>query len=189
MSFSDLSSNKIKNPRTMVSKGSGRRRSSVKDKTSNGSIKNFFDKKEKPESIDKEESSDKVESLVTPDGSSPSKTSDYGSESSRSTTPTDATNSQVEKDGEESPHLIEEDENNKGADNTEESKMKREIDDGGNGEEEDDQGANLFGSSLNAEEVEDKAGVSAAVMSGLLSADVKDEEERIAAETARGAIS
>merc|ERR1711915_532375 len=47
------------------------------------------------------------------------------------------------------------------------------------------QGADLFNMSVDAEEIDDKAGVQAAIMSGLLSAEVKDEEERIAAETAR----
>merc|ERR1719312_1790913 len=52
-------------------------------------------------------------------------------------------------------------------------------------DEEDDQGADLFNATADAEDIDDKAGVKAAVMSGLLSAGVKDEEDRMAEETAR----
>merc|ERR1712240_772237 len=52
-------------------------------------------------------------------------------------------------------------------------------------EEDEDQGADLFNATADAEDIDDKASVKAAIMSGLLSAEVKDEEDRMAEETAR----
>eukprot|EP00092_Neocalanus_flemingeri_P007907 GFUD01008533.1.p1 GENE.GFUD01008533.1~~GFUD01008533.1.p1 ORF type:complete len:945 (-),score=300.16 GFUD01008533.1:289-3123(-) len=141
----------------MSGKVTGRRRSSVKEK---GSIKNFFGKKDDSEDVT--EAGDKE---VTSVRSSPDKTSDYESEASRSTTPT------VSSVGSSPQQEVS-------------TAVKREV---MTEEEEDDdgQGADLFNSTADAEDLDDKAGVKAAIMSGLLSADVKDEEERMAAETLR----
>jgi len=146
----------------MSAKLTGRRRSSVKEKTGKGSIKQFFNKKQENESADDGVAGDASVS------SSPDKTSDYESESSRSTTPVVNNISPKQEAVEKSPI---------------ESSVKREVK--SEEDEEDDQGADLFNATADKEEIDDKAGVKAAIMSGLLSADVKDEEERMAEETAR----
>jgi len=147
-----------------------RRRSSAKEK---GSIASFFVKKDDPGD---DESVDSVDTSVSPKmvKSSPDKTSDYESESSRSGTPLVVSTSPESNCNEKKNSSVEMDE----------KMVKREV----KKEEDEDtegQGADLFNMSVDAEEIDDKAGVQAAIMSGLLSAEVKDEEERIAAETAR----
>merc|ERR1719186_441739 len=146
----------------MSGKVTGRRRSSVKEK---GSIKNFFGKKEASDDI-----SDAGDKEVSSVRSSPDKTSDYESETSRSNTPT------VSSVGSSPTQAESKDETSVA--------VKREV----KTEEEEDeegQGADMFNATADAEDLDDKAGVSAAIMSGLLSADVKDEEERMKAETLR----
>jgi len=148
----------------MSGRVSGRRKSSAKEKAENGSIKNFFGKKETSEVVDSGDAE------VTSVRSSPDKTSDYESETSRSVTPIVGSADNSPKQDmvkEEDTHVS----------------VKREV----NIEEEDDdgQGADMFNSTADVEDLDDKAGVKAAIMSGLLSADVKDEEERIKAETLR----
>jgi len=147
----------------MSGKIAGRRKSSVKEKSAEKqSIKNFFGKK------DAEVVSDSGDTEVLSVRSSPEKTSDYGSETSRSTTPASCAGS--------SPKQL--------VSKEEESVLKRVVKTEKDDEEE-NQGVDMFNESADAEALDDKAGVSAAIMSGLLSADVKDEEERIAAETKR----
>merc|ERR1719186_1939688 len=145
----------------MSGKVTGRRRSSIKEK---GSIKNFFGKKEASDDI-----SDAGDKEVSSVRSSPDKTSDYESETSRSNTPT------VSSVGSSPTQEVSKDETSVA--------VKREV----KTEEEDEegQGADMFNATADAEDLDDKAGVSAAIMSGLLSADVKDEEERMKAETLR----
>merc|ERR1719186_1155345 len=145
----------------MSGKVTGRRRSSIKEK---GSIKNFFGKKEASDDI-----SDAGDKEVSSVRSSPDKTSDYESETSRSNTPT------VSSVGSSPTQEVSKDETSVA--------VKREV----KTEEEDEegQGADMFNATADAEDLDDKAGVSAAIRSGLLSADVKDEEERMKAETLR----
>lgn len=149
----------------MSAKVTGRRRSSVKEKAEKGSIKSFFGKKEGKEAS--EEITDAGDVQVSSVRSSPDKTSDYESESSRSTTPTVANSSPKQEEVKEK----------------EAAPVKREVNT--EEDEEDGQGADMFNATADAEDIDDKAGVKAAIMSGLLSADVKDEEERMAAETVR----
>jgi len=151
----------------MSSKVNGRR-SSVKEKAGKGSIKNFFSKKS--ESSEPEEPTEAGESKVVSAGSSPDKTSDYESESSRSNTPTVA-NISPKQEEVGKPKVLNE------------TVVKREVNVAE--EEDEDQGADLFNATADAEDIDDKAGVKAAIMSGLLSAEVKDEEDRMAEETAR----
>jgi len=151
----------------MSGKVSGRRRSSVKEKPEKASIKNFFGKKPEQEAAEVAEAGDTEVSSVR---SSPDKTSDYESESSRSTTPTVANTS---------PKQVEVKEVSGPGGAAVKREVKTEED------EEDGQGADMFNATADAEDIDDKAGVKAAIMSGLLSADVKDEEDRMAAETAR----
>merc|ERR1719186_627258 len=146
----------------MSGKVTGRRRSSVKEK---GSIKNFFGKKEASNDI-----SDAGDKEVSSVRSSPDKTSDYESETSRSNTPT------VSSVGSSPTQAESKDETSVA--------VKREV----KTEEEEDeegQGADMFNATADAEDLDDKAGVSAAIRSGLLSAEVKAEEERMKAETLR----
>merc|ERR1712179_383374 len=98
------------------------------------------------------------------------KTSDYESETSRSNTPVVASISPRQEDSgaTQAPSTM---------------PIKREVTKVE--DEEEDQGADLFNATADAEDIDDKAGVKAAVMSGLLSAGVKDEEDRMAEETAR----
>ena len=149
----------------MSAKATGRRRSSVKEKSEKGSIKEFFGKKPAAATTSTETAVEAGDSEVSSIRSSPDKTSDYESESSRSNTPVVANTSVKQEDSGET--LV----------------PKREV--MNVEDEEDDQGADLFNATADAEDIDDKAGVKAAVMSGLLSAGVKDEEDRMAEETAR----
>jgi len=137
----------------------------VKEKSEKGSIKEFFGKKPAAATTSTETAVEAGDSEVSSIRSSPDKTSDYESESSRSNTPVVANTSVKQEDSGET--LV----------------PKREV--MNVEDEEDDQGADLFNATADAEDIDDKAGVKAAVMSGLLSAGVKDEEDRMAEETAR----
>jgi len=137
----------------------------VKEKSEKGSIKEFFGKKPAAATTSTETAVEAGDSEVSSIRSSPDKTSDYESESSRSNTPVVANTSVKQEDSGET--LV----------------PKREVTNVA--DEEDDQGADLFNATADAEDIDDKAGVKAAVMSGLLSAGVKDEEDRMAEETAR----
>jgi len=152
----------------MSAKATGRRRSSVKEKSEKGSIKDFFGKK--PAAAAPENAAEAGDSEVSSVRSSPDKTSDYESETSRSNTPVVASISPRQEDSgaTQAPSTM---------------PIKREVTKVE--DEEEDQGADLFNATADAEDIDDKAGVKAAVMSGLLSAGVKDEEDRMAEETAR----
>ena len=149
------------------SRASSRRKSSSSKETS---IKTFFSK-ETPS--------------VKDEKTSPSKTSDYESEEgSRSTTPsTDPSRSTTPS----SSDLTKDDESRE---NSQESGVKTEDKEGiavkrevGDMKQEDDDDMDIFATAN--EDEDDKINVKAALMTGLLSDDVKKEEERVAEETRR----
>jgi len=161
------------------SRASSRRKSSSKET----SIKSFFTK----------ETSSVTDEAVKDEKCSPGKTSDYESEGSRSTTPstdpsrsTTPSSSSVTEDGDTRDNSQETDVKNK-KDNelktdVEESsvKVKREV---AEAKEEDEDDMDIFATAN--EEEDDKNDVKAALMTGLLSSEVKMEEERVAEETRR----
>ena len=149
------------------SRASSRRKSSSSKETS---IKSFFSK-ETPS--------------VKDEKTSPSKTSDYESEEgSRSTTPsTDPSRSTTPS----SSDLTKDDESRE---NSQESDVKSEDKEGiavkrevGDMKQEDDDEMDIFATAN--EDEDDKINVKAALMTGLLTDDVKKEEERVAEETRR----
>ena len=142
-------------------------------KSSSGSIKNFFSKAEE----DKEEVSTKE--------TSPDKTSDYESESSRSNTPSTAdtsrSNSPTETSLDKSAEVKVEMQEEMKEDVKEEVDVKREVRD--SSIDEDGEGADIFTSA--EEDSEDQEDVKAAVMTGFLTENVKKEEQRMKEETER----
>ena len=151
----------------------GGRRNSRSASASKESIKAFFTK-EKPEAKEKEE--EKEEEATD----SPSKTSDYESEPSRSVTPAGDTAREVER-----PEVkeVEAEKPKDAAVTTVKREIKAEQDD-------DDEGADIFSQDAKdgeeeEEEAEDESKVKAALQTGLLGAGIAEEERRMAAETRR----
>ena len=126
-------------------------------KSTGNSISTYFKKKEDGASQEKEEEQK----------TSPGKTSDYESDPSRSNTP----NEEQPKEGVKT----------EGTSEAPAAEVKREIKK--EEDEEDDADLDMFAEI--GEEEDDQEHIKAAVTSGLLSAGVKREEERIAEETAR----
>jgi len=152
----------------------GRKATTRKSSSGAGAITSFF---KKEDSKGKEESpEEKI---------SPSKTSDYESEPSRSNTPNaDLSRSNSPQDQEDTTDEVKEevqDEPDVKEEPTDsQSSAKRGV---AKEEEEEEEGEDIFAEVK--EEEDDKEDVKAAIQSGLLSEDVKKEEERIKAETAR----
>ena len=145
----------------------------VKRSNSKGSssIKAFFSTKAEAESEGQNESKG---GDVSED-----KTSDYDSESSRSATPSEASRSATPS----SPPSNEVASQVEARASSEAKPMLRAIDGMSENESEEDDGSNVF--KVKEEADEDSEDVNAAIMTGLLSADVKNEEDRVAAETLR----
>ena len=136
-------------------------------KSSSGNIKNFF----------KQEA--KEESQETKEEISPGKTSDYESEPSRSNTP--STNDTSRSNSPTSTNMSTETSSVVKAEVKEENvEVKREVI---TSEDDDENGVDIFNSA--EEDLDDKEDVKAAIMSGLLTEDVKREEERMKEETER----
>jgi len=151
----------------------GGRRNSRSASASKESIKAFFTK-EKPEAKEKEE--EKEEEATD----SPSKTSDYESEPSRSVTPAGDTAREVERPAVKE---VEAEKPKDAAVTTVKREIKAEQDD-------DDEGADIFSQDAKdgeeeEEEAEDESKVKAALQTGLLGAGIAEEERRMAAETRR----
>jgi len=135
----------------------------------NSSIKAFFSTKAEAEGQNESRGVDESED----------KTSDYDSESSRSATPSEASRSATPS----SPPSDEVAAQVEASARSEAKPMLRAIYGSPENESEEDDGSNVF--KVKEEADEDSDNVNAAIMTGLLSADVKNEEDRVAAETLR----